>query len=173
MDRYTLLLIRAFFHFSQSTPTCRLPLARRSATRSNRQTFFNRAGYIQRRCHIASRSAVGYRQSYRFWYHRFNAHTRHRALEEQTAMEALVRNVVKFLVLALIHMHGSTKGASHNLVHQLSLGTATSLKGTATSFSLHTTLNKTRMLHRRCRPQAFFAWTYLPLPLALGQSQRI
>ena len=60
-------------------------------------------------------------------------------------MEALVRDVVKFLILALIHMHGTTEGTSYNLVHQLLLGTATSLKGTATSFSLHTTLRKTHV----------------------------
>ena len=173
MDRYTLLLIRAFFTCSRNTPTCRLPLARRSATRSNRQTFFNRAGYIQRRCHIAPRSAIGDRWRHRLLYHRFNAHTRHGAPEEQTAMKALVRDVVKFLVLALIHVHGSTKGASHNLVHQLPLNAATSLKGTATSFSLHTTLKKTHVCHLRCRLQAFFACTCLPLPLDLGQSRRM
>ena len=141
VDRY-ILLICALFTFSRSTPTCRLLLARRNATRSNRQTFLNRAGHIQRRCHIASCSAVGNRQSHRLLYHRFNAHTRHGAPKEQTAMKALVRNVTEFLVLALINMHGSTEGTSYNLVHQLSLSTATSLKGTATSFSLHTTLRK-------------------------------
>ena len=57
-------------------------------------------------------------------------------------MKALVRNVVEISVLALVNMHRSTKGTSYNLVHQLSLSTATSLKGTATSFSLHTTLRK-------------------------------
>ena len=85
-------------------------------------------------------------------------------------MEALVRSMVEFSVLALVNMDRPTKGASHDLVHQLLLGTATSLKGTATSFSLHTTLRKTHMLHTRCRPQAFFAWTYFPLPFDLGQS---
>ena len=85
-------------------------------------------------------------------------------------MEALVRNMVEFLVLALVHMYRPTKGASHNLVHQLVLSAMTSLKGTVTSFSLHMTLNKTHMLHNQCRPQAFFAWTYFPLPFALGQS---
>ena len=55
-------------------------------------------------------------------------------------MEALVRNVVEFFILALINMHGSAKGTSYNLVHQLALSATTSLKGTSTSFSPHTTL---------------------------------
>ena len=55
-------------------------------------------------------------------------------------MEALVRSMVEFFVLALVHMYRPTKGANHNLVHQLALSAMTSLKGTSTSFSLHTTL---------------------------------
>ena len=105
----------------------------------------NRAGYIQRRCHIAPRSTVGNRQSHRLLYHRFHTHARHGSLKEQTAMEALVRSMVKFLILALVNMDRPTKGASHDLVHQLLLGTATSLKGTTASFSLHTTLRKTHV----------------------------
>ena len=35
-------------------------------------------------------------------------------------MEALVRSMVKFPVLALVNMDRPTKGASHDLVHQLS-----------------------------------------------------
>ena len=88
---------------------------------------------------------VGYLQSHRLLYHWFHTHTRHGSQKEQTAMKALVRNVVEFLILALINMHRSTKGASYNLVHQLLLSTATSLKGTSTSFSLHTTLRKTHV----------------------------
>ena len=57
-------------------------------------------------------------------------------------MLALVRDMAEFLLLALINMHGSTEGTSYNLVHQLLLSTATSLKGIATSFSLHTMLRK-------------------------------
>ena len=75
-------------------------------------------------------------------YHWFHTHTRHGSLEKQTAMEALVRSMVKFLVLALVNIDRPTKGANHDLVHQLSLSTATSLKGTSTSFSLHMTLRK-------------------------------
>ena len=60
-------------------------------------------------------------------------------------MEALVRNMVEFFVLSLVDMHGSAKGASYNLVHQLALSTMMSLKGTTTSFSLHTMLGKTHM----------------------------
>ena len=60
-------------------------------------------------------------------------------------MEALVRSMVKFLILALVNMDRPTKGASHDLVHQLLLGTAMSLKGTTTSLSLHTTLRKTHV----------------------------
>ena len=60
-------------------------------------------------------------------------------------MEALVQNMVEFLTLALVNMHGSAKGTSYNLVHQLVLSTTTSLKGTSTSFSLHTTLRKTHV----------------------------
>ena len=97
-------------------------LARRSATRSNRQTFLNRAGHIQRRCHIASRSTVGNRcRATGFCTIRFHTHTRHGSLKKQTAMEALVRSMVKFPVLALVNMHRPTKGASHDLVHQLCL----------------------------------------------------
>ena len=134
--------------------------------------FLNRAGHIQRRCHIASRSsAIGNRQSHRLCTIGSTPTQGTAALKEQTAMEALVRSMVKFFVLALVNMHRPTKGTSHNLVTPTLLSTATSLKGTATSFSLHMTLNKMHMLHTRCRPQAFFAWTYLPLPFAFGQSR--
>ena len=144
MDRYTLLIRALFTH--RSTHTCRLTLARRRATRSIRQTIFNRAGYILRKCHLASRNTVGSnRQSHRLMYHRCHTHTRHGALKEQTAMRALVRDVVELFILALINMHGSTEGTSYDLVHQLALSAATSLKGTITSFSLHTTLWKTHV----------------------------
>ena len=85
---------------------------------------------------------VGNRQSHKLLYHQLHTHTRHGRLKEQTAMEALVRSMVKFPILALVNMDRPTKGASHDLVHQLLLSTATSLKGTSTSFSLHTTLRK-------------------------------
>ena len=145
MDWYT-LVICTLFTYNGSTPTCRLSLAQCSATRSSRYTIFNRAGYILRKCHIASCSAVGGNwQSHWLRYHRFHTHTRHGALKEQPAMKALVRNVVEFFVLALIHMHRSAKGASYNLVLQLALSAATSLKGTSTSSSLHTMLLKTHV----------------------------
>ena len=51
-------------------------------------------------------------------------------------MEALVRDVVKFLIPALVHMHGTTEGTSHDLVHQLVLSATTSLKGTDVSTDL-------------------------------------
>ena len=138
-------VIRALFTHSWSTTTCRLTLAQHSATRSSRLTTLNRAGHILRRCHIASCSTVGNQQSHRLLYHQFHTHTRHGSLEKQTAMEALVRSMVKFLILALVNMDRPTKGASYDLVHRLLLSTATSLKGTSTSFSLHTTLRKTHV----------------------------
>ena len=92
-------------------------------------------------------------------YHRFHTHTRYGALEKQTAMLALIRNVVKLPVLALINMHTATVLASHDLVHQLMLNATLSLKATSTNISLHTMLRKTYVLHFRCRHQEFFAWT--------------
>ena len=130
---------------------------------------FQPAGHILRRCHIALHSAFGYQQSHRLRYHRLHTHTRHGILKEQTAMLAIVRNMVEFFVLALINMHRSTEGASHNLVHQLMLYVMLSLKGISTSISLHTMLTKTCMPHTQCRLQAFFAWTCF-FPFALGQS---
>ena len=44
-------------------------------------------------------------------------------------MLALVRDMVELFVLPLVHMRRSTKGAIHNLVHQLALSATTSLKG--------------------------------------------
>ena len=157
MSRQRNLVIRALFTHSRSTPTCRCMLTRCSATRSNQQTSLNQASYILRRCHITLRSAVGYWQHHRLWYHRFNTHTRHVTLEKQTAMLALVRNVTEFPVLALVNMHRSTELASYNLVHQLVLNTILSLKGTCTNISLHKMLRKMHMLHIWSRCQTFFA----------------
>ena len=118
---------RAFIH-SRSTPTCRCTLARHSATRSIRQTSLNWAGHILCKCHIAFRSMVGYRQCHQLRYHRFHTHTRHGTLEKQTAMLALMGNVVEFLIFALVNMHSVTKLASHDLVHPLTLYAMLSLK---------------------------------------------
>ena len=74
-------------------------------------------------------------------------------------MKALVRNVIESFVLALINMHVSTEGTSYDLVHQLLLGTATSLKGTATSFSLHTRSEK-----RMCDTFGAGLRRFLPVP---------
>ena len=127
-----------FFHTAGALPHA--DITRHSATSSSRQTRLNRAGHILCRCHIAFYSAVGNWQSHRLLYHRFHTHTRHGALKEQTAMLALVRDMVVLFVLSLVHMHRATAGASHYLVHQFVLIARMSLKGTTTSFSLHTTL---------------------------------
>ena len=58
-----------------------------------------------------------------------------------------MRNVIECLVLALVNMHGSSKLASYNLVHQLALNATLSLKGTSTNISLHMMLRKMHVLH--------------------------
>ena len=85
------------------------------ATSSIQLRNFRRTGYTLYWYHIAQRSLLLYS---RLRHNRLNSSTRHGAAKEQTAMRALVLQMVEFGELALVNVNQFTERTRHNLMHQ-------------------------------------------------------
>ena len=94
---------------THTTLRCGHRFATHIATNSIRLRNFSRAGYILYRYHIAQCNLFGCQLHSRLRHNRLNPYTRHGAAKKQTAMKALVLQMVEFCELALVNMDRFTE----------------------------------------------------------------